>query len=222
MQYACDATSRKSSPLKRQATTNLQFRRERQKRDVARPLDGLAEPALVARAGARHAARQNLAPLLHEGLEHLDLLVVDEVHVLDAKTADFLFAEILALSAAAWAAGPSARSSRSPGTSAFAAWTASASSMSFGAARWPARVSPFGARRMARSGAWARCFVCCWCWWLIGHRVSFPFRNRFAGCRLFGSGCGNLRLRWRWRAWRRRSRRLLSRTAAGATLAMLS
>ena len=70
--------------------------RKREQRDVARPLDGFAEPALVARARAGHAARQNLAALLHERLEHLDFLVVDEVHFLDAEAANLFLAKILA------------------------------------------------------------------------------------------------------------------------------
>jgi hypothetical protein len=137
----------------------LQFRREGQKRDVARPLDGFAEPALVARAGAGHAAGQNLAAFLHKRLEHLDFLVVDEIHVLDAKTAYFLFAEILALSAAARAAWTTARSSRPSGAAAFAALSSSASSMSFGAARRSACVSPLRARSVTRAGTRAWCFM---------------------------------------------------------------
>jgi hypothetical protein len=83
-------------------------------------LDRFAEPALVARAGARHAARQNLSPLLHERLEHVDFLVVDEVHVIDAEAADFLLPKILALAAPARSSRTSARAAR---TSALAAWT---------------------------------------------------------------------------------------------------
>jgi hypothetical protein len=47
------------------------------------------------RTGAGHAARQNLAALLHEWLEHLHFLVVDEVHFLDAEAANFFLAKIL-------------------------------------------------------------------------------------------------------------------------------
>jgi hypothetical protein len=78
---------------------------EGHQRDVAGALDGYAEPTLVARADSCHAARKNLAALLHELREDVGALVVDEVHLLDAELADFLFAEILAL-----AAGASARS----------------------------------------------------------------------------------------------------------------
>jgi len=90
--------------------------RKGQQSDVARPLNGYAQPALVACANARHAARQNLAALLHELREDVRALVVDEVHLLDAELANFLLAEILAL--AAW---PSAGTARTTATrSAFA------------------------------------------------------------------------------------------------------
>jgi len=92
---------------------------ERQQRDVAGALDGFAEPALVTGANAGHAARENLAALLHELREDVGALVVDEVHFFDAELADFLFAEILALAAAraAWSAAGTSRA-------AFAAWAA--------------------------------------------------------------------------------------------------
>ena len=84
---------------------------ERKQRDVARALDRFAEPALVTGANSGHAARQNFAAFLDELGKNVGALVVDEVHLLDAKLADFLFAEILALAArtaarpaAAWAA----------------------------------------------------------------------------------------------------------------------
>jgi hypothetical protein len=80
-------------------------------RDVARALDGFAEPALVTCADAGHAARQNLSAFLHELRKNVSALVVDEVHLLDAKLADFLFAKILALAAArtAWSTRTAAR-----------------------------------------------------------------------------------------------------------------
>jgi hypothetical protein len=96
---------------------------ERQQRDVARALDRFA---LVARADAGHAARENLAAFLHELRQDIGALVVDEVHLLDAKLADFLFAEILALAAA--------RSAGSAGTSAWSAFAARAAVSSTGAA----------------------------------------------------------------------------------------
>jgi len=94
--------------------------RERQQSDIARALDGYAEPALVARADAGHAARKDFAALLHELRKDVGALVVDEVHFLDAKLADFLFAEILAL--AAGTASGTARASRT--TAAWPAFTA--------------------------------------------------------------------------------------------------
>src|SRR4029077_10168241 len=63
----------------------------------------------MARADAGHAARQDLAAFLDELRQDVGALVVDEIHLLDAKLANFLFAEILALAArtsagTAWAA----------------------------------------------------------------------------------------------------------------------
>ena len=100
---------------------------ERKQRDVARALDRFAEPALVTGANSGHAARQNLAALLHELRQDVGTLVVDEVHLLDTKLADFLFAEILAL-AAARTAGTTARTAfatRATGTPVSAAGTVS-------------------------------------------------------------------------------------------------
>src|SRR5208282_4205830 len=56
------------------------------------------------RADARHAAGENLAAFLDELRKNVGALVVDEIHLLDTKLADFLLAEILALSAA-WTSG---------------------------------------------------------------------------------------------------------------------
>jgi hypothetical protein len=81
---------------------------ERKQRDVARALDRFAEPALMTGADAGHTARQNLAAFLHELRQDVGTLVVDEVHLLDTKLADFLLAEILTL-AAARTAGTTAR-----------------------------------------------------------------------------------------------------------------
>src|SRR5580704_15141248 len=53
----------------------------------------------MSRAHASHAARQNLAALLHELRKNVGALVVDEIHLLDTELADFLFAEILTLAA---------------------------------------------------------------------------------------------------------------------------
>src|SRR5579859_4412626 len=95
---------------------------KRQQGDIARALDGHAEPALVARANSGHAARQNLAAFLDELREDVRALIVDEVHLLDAELADFLLTEILPLAARA-----SAGTARTTATrSAFAARTAMA------------------------------------------------------------------------------------------------
>src|SRR5712692_10624158 len=108
---------------------------EGHERDVAGALDGYAEPALVARADAGHAARENLAALLHELRKDVGALVVDEVHLLDAKLADLFLAEVLAL-AATGTAGTSARAAGAAFT-ARTTWTAvaaSGSTMTAGAA----------------------------------------------------------------------------------------
>src|SRR5215475_11061733 len=73
---------------------------ERQQRDVAGPFDGHAEPALMARAYASHAARQDLPALLDELGEYVCALVVDQVDLLDAELAHFLLAEELTFAAA--------------------------------------------------------------------------------------------------------------------------
>ena len=82
---------------------------KRQQGDVARPLDGYAQPALVPRAHARHAPRQNLSALLHELRQNVRALVVDEVHLLDAELANLFLSEILAL--ATWPPSWAARNS---------------------------------------------------------------------------------------------------------------
>src|SRR5262245_487686 len=92
---------------------------ERQQRNVARPFDGHAKPALMARANTGHAARQNLPALLHELGKNIRALVVDQVDLLDAELADLLLPEKLPL-AAARTAGTAARSAfAAPDRSAF-------------------------------------------------------------------------------------------------------
>jgi hypothetical protein len=110
---------------------------KRQQRDVTRTLDGHAEPALVARADSGHAARKNLAALLNKLREDVRALVVDEVHLLDAKLTDFLLAEILPL--AARTATGSART-----TAARSAFAARATMPSAGSAM---AATAFAARR---------------------------------------------------------------------------
>jgi hypothetical protein len=92
--------------------------RERQQGNVARPLDGHAQPALMPRANARHPPRQNLSALLHELRQDVRALIVNEVHLLDAELANFLLAEILA-----FAPGPSTWTPRSALTAARPAFT---------------------------------------------------------------------------------------------------
>src|SRR2546423_651555 len=67
--------------------------RKWQQGDVACPLDGHAQPALMTRANARHPPRQNLATLLHELRQDVRAFVVDEVHLLDAELANLLLAK---------------------------------------------------------------------------------------------------------------------------------
>jgi hypothetical protein len=89
----------------------LEFGCKRQQRDIPRPLDGDAEPALMARAGTRHPAGQHFAAILQEWLQQLDFFVVNEINFLDAEPAHFFLAKKLPLasaSAARTAAGPSA------------------------------------------------------------------------------------------------------------------
>ncbi len=114
--------------------------RKRQQGDVARPLDGHAQPALMARAHARHPARQNLPAFLHELRQDVRALVVDEVHLLDAELAHLLFAEILAL--AAW---PSAGSARTTAT-----WSTFAPRATMPAARSTVTTTTFTPRSSSR------------------------------------------------------------------------
>src|SRR5580658_5072763 len=72
----------------------LERRRERQQRDVARLLDGVGQPPLVRGADTGYAARDDLAALRHEGVQQLDVLVIDVVDLFHAKPANFLAAEI--------------------------------------------------------------------------------------------------------------------------------
>src|SRR5262249_33436691 len=70
---------------------------EGQERDVARPLDGQRQLALVLRAGPEHAPGQDLAPLGHEAGEQLHVLVVDVVDLVRAELADLPAPEEVAL-----------------------------------------------------------------------------------------------------------------------------
>src|ERR1700722_9273900 len=77
--------------------------RERQQRNIPGALDRHAQPPLVPRAHPGHAPGQNLAAFLHKLRKNVRALVVDEIHLLHAKLADFLLAKILALPTA-WSA----------------------------------------------------------------------------------------------------------------------
>lgn len=106
---------------------------ERHQRDITSAFDGHAEPALMPRADTGHAARENLAALLHELRQNVRALVVDKIHLLDAKLADFLLAKILpfAPSRPAWPTARStfpARSAMSPSGAPVTSGTAFASS----------------------------------------------------------------------------------------------
>src|SRR5712692_6394915 len=117
---------------------------KRQQRDVARPLDGHAQPALMPRANARHPARQNLPALLHELRQDVRALVVDEVHFLDAELANLLLPEILALApgsapgtARTTTAGPAfAPRTTMPAARSMAAMTTAAFTPRSSARRW--------------------------------------------------------------------------------------
>src|ERR1700674_5449388 len=134
--------------------------RKRQQRDVARPLDGHAQPALMARAHARHPARQNLPALLHELRQDVRTLVVDEVHLLDAELAHLLLPEILAL--APWPASGTARTT--------AAWPTFAPRATVPAAR--TAVTTTMAAFTPRSSAGR------WCLFLFLCHTFHPFTHR--------------------------------------------
>jgi hypothetical protein len=155
---------------------------KRQQRDVARALDSHTEPTLVTRTHPRHAARQNLAALLHELRKNVRALVVDKVHLFDAKFADFLLAKILALAAArssgsTWAASTWAALSATTAATRSTFTTASSrmsASAAFAARRALAALSALRAfpaclRRCSRGGLSLFLFVC---------HTFLPFRCR--------------------------------------------
>src|SRR5260370_38206405 len=98
----------------------------------------------MARAHARHPARQNLPAFLHELRQDVRALVVDEVHLLDTELAHLLLAEILAL-----APGPASGTARTA-----APWSAFAPRATMPAPRtaMTATVSASTPRRSA--GGW--------------------------------------------------------------------
>src|SRR6267378_697389 len=133
---------------------------KRQQRDVARPLDGHAQPALMTRAHARHSPRQNLPALLHELRQDVRALVVDEVHLLDAELAHLLLPEILAL--APWPASGTARTA--------AAWSAFSPRTTVPSAR--TAVTTAMAAFTPRSSAGR------WCLFLFLCHTFHPFTHR--------------------------------------------
>jgi hypothetical protein len=134
--------------------------RKWQQRDVARPLDGHAQPALMTRANARHAARQNLPALLHELRQDVRAFVVDHVHLLDAELAHLLLPEILAL-----APRPASGTARTT-----AAWSAFAPRATVPAAR--TAVTTTVAAFTPRSSAGR------WCLFLFLWHNFHPFTHR--------------------------------------------
>ena len=133
---------------------------KRQQSDVARPLDGHAQPALMTRADARHSPRQNLPALLHELRQDVRALVVDEVHLLDAELAHLLLPEILAL--APWPASGTSRTA--------AAWSAFSPRTTVPAAR--TAVTTAMAAFTPRSSAGR------WCLFLFLCHTFHPFTHR--------------------------------------------
>src|SRR5581483_8202402 len=75
----------------------------RQEREEARALDRRAELALVARLRAGDARRHDLAVLLHEVLQDVDVLVVDLLDVLGGEAAELLALEQVVAALAALA-----------------------------------------------------------------------------------------------------------------------
>src|SRR6266851_3538063 len=199
---------------------------KRQQRDVARPLDGHAQPALMPRANARHPPRQNLPALLHELRQDVRALVVDEIHLLDAELAHLFLAKILAL--ASW---PASGAARTPATrSAFASRT------TVPAARTAVTTMTAGAAFTPRSSSGR------WCLFLFLCHTFHPFNRRpgLAGTKLLVTpakpeslfsiqknlrraeltGCRGLLRRWPRRGGSG-SRRRTARTPRGALLALL-
>src|SRR5256885_1382059 len=64
-----------------------------QQREEARALDRLGQLPLVAGRGAGDARRDDLAGLVDEVLQHLDVLVVDPLHLLGREAAELAAAE---------------------------------------------------------------------------------------------------------------------------------
>jgi hypothetical protein len=72
-------------------------RHVRQQGHRARALDGVSQLALMARAAARDATRNDLAALGDEAPQPANVLVVDEIDLVRAELADFPAPEATAL-----------------------------------------------------------------------------------------------------------------------------
>src|SRR4051812_37302439 len=75
-------------PAARNQPPHISLGDVRNQRDLARALDRGLQLALVHRAGAGDAARQDLAALRHERPDQLHVLVVDVVDLVRAELAD--------------------------------------------------------------------------------------------------------------------------------------
>jgi hypothetical protein len=159
----------------------LQLGGEGKQRDVARPLDRLAQPALVARAGAGHAARQNFAAVLNKRPKLIGLLVINEINFVRAEAADLPLAEELALASAWRAAGSSTAFTRTSALTARAAGmrasSAPAGAIPTESSRWWRRC---GRRSWSRCGRRSRRRCFCWrrsrgLWIVLISHGQFPF-----------------------------------------------
>src|SRR5712691_9665851 len=146
-----------------------------QQRDVARPLDGHAQPALMPRANARHPARQNLPAFLHELRKDVRAFVVDEVHLLDAELAHLLLTKILAL-----APGPASGTARTAST-----WPAFAPRTTVPAARTAVTTTVAAFTPRSSAGRWCLFLFLC-------HTFHpFTYRPGLAGNNLFVNPAGS-------------------------------
>lgn len=123
--------------------------RERQQSDIASALDRDTQPPLMTGANAGHAARKDFSALLDELRKNVGALVIDQVHLLDAKFADFFLAEELALAAAR-----SARTTWAAGSATFTSWATARTA--FATASCVTTVSAVPTTRSAWTRRWSR------------------------------------------------------------------
>ncbi len=136
------------------------------------------------RANTSHPARQNLSPFLDKLRKNVSALVVDEVHLFDTELADFLFAEVLALSAT-WTSG----STRTAGATFAATTTATRSSFATSAS---ATMSTFPTWSSLTFAGWSSCGSL-WLFLFLCHTfLPFPCRSPTAA-----SGTAQSRLKER-------------------------